>query len=114
MQARAISKFVRISPRKARLVVDAIRGKGVNDALRIVSLSTKKAARPIRKALESAIANAENNYDVDVDDLVVVKATVDMGRALRRLRPRAYGRADIIRRPTSHITIVVGDRESES
>jgi len=114
MEARAISKYVRISPRKARLVVDAIRGKGVNEALRIVHLSTKKAAGPIRKALESAIANAESNFDVDVDSLFVVKATVDMGRALRRLRPRAYGRADIIRRPTSHITIVVGDRESDA
>ena len=114
MEARAISRYVRISPRKARLVVDAIRGKGVNEALQIVHLSTKKAARPIRKALESAIANAENNYDVDVDGLFVVRATVDMGRSLRRLRPRAYGRADIIRRPTSHITIVVGDRESET
>jgi len=114
MEARAISKYVRISPRKARLVVDAIRGKGVNEALRIVHLSTKKAAGPIRKALESAIANAESNFDVDVDSLFIVRATVDMGRALRRLRPRAYGRADIIRRPTSHITIVVGDRESDA
>jgi len=114
MEARAISKYVRISPRKARLVVDAIRGKGVNEALRIVHLSTKRAARPIRKTLESAIANAESNFDVDVDSLFVVRATVDMGRALRRLRPRAYGRADIIRRPTSHITIVVGDRESDA
>jgi len=114
MQTRAVSRYVRISPRKARLVVDAIRGKGVNEALQIVLLSTKRAARPIRKTLESAIANAENNYDVDVDNLFVVQATVDMGRALRRLRPRAYGRADIVRRPTSHITIVVGDRESET
>jgi large subunit ribosomal protein L22 len=102
-----------MSPRKARLVIDAIRGKDVNEALRIVRLSSKKAARPIRKTLESAIANAENNYDVDVDKLVVVTATVDMGRALRRMRPRAYGRADIIRHPTSHVTIVVGDRGSE-
>ncbi len=114
METRAISRYVRVSPRKARQVVDAIRGKNVNEALRIVVLSTKKAARPIRKTLESAIANAENNYDVDVDDLVIVRATVDMGRSLRRLRPRAYGRADIIRRPTSHITIVVGDREGEA
>ncbi len=114
MEARAISRYVRISPRKARLVVDAIRGKDVSEALRIVHLSTRRAATPIRKTLESAIANAENNYDVDVDDLFVVRASVDMGRALRRLRPRAYGRADIIRRPTSHITIVVGDRESEA
>jgi large subunit ribosomal protein L22 len=113
MQARAIAKYVRVSPRKARLLVDAIRGKDVNEALRIVQLSSKKAAKPIRKTLESAIANAENNYDVDVDELIVVKASVDMGRSLRRLRPRAYGRADIIRRPTSHITIVVGDGGSD-
>jgi large subunit ribosomal protein L22 len=113
MEARAVAKYVRMSTRKARLVIDAIRGKNVNDALRIVRLSSKKAARPIRKTLESAIANAENNFDIDVDELYVVKATADMGRSLRRLRPRAYGRADIIRRPTSHITIVVGDRESE-
>jgi large subunit ribosomal protein L22 len=113
MQTRAIAKYVRVSPRKARLLVDAIRGKDVNEALRIVQLSSKKAAKPIRKTLESAIANAENNYDVDVDELIVVRASVDMGRSLRRLRPRAYGRADIIRRPTSHITIVVGDGGSD-
>ncbi len=112
MEARAVAKYVRVSPRKARLVIDAIRGKNVNEALRIVRLSSKKAARTIRKTLESAIANAENGYDVDVDSLFVVRATVDMGRSLRRLRPRAYGRADIIRRPTSHVTIVVGDGES--
>jgi len=113
MEARAVARYIRMSPRKARLVIDAIRGKNVNDALQIVQLSHKKAATPIRKTLESAIANAENNFDVDVDELYVVRATVDMGRALRRLRPRAYGRADIIRRPTSHITIVVGDRGTE-
>jgi large subunit ribosomal protein L22 len=113
MEARAVARHVRLSARKARLVVDAIRGMNVNDALRIVRLSKKKAARPILKTLESAIANAEDVYDIDVDELYVVQATADMGRSLRRLRPRAYGRADIIRRPTSHITIVVGDRESE-
>jgi large subunit ribosomal protein L22 len=112
MEARAVARHVRMSPRKARLVVDQIRGKDVNEALQIVQLSSKKAARTIRKTLESAIANAENNYDVNVDDLRVVKAWVDMGRQLRRLRPRAYGRADIIRRPMSHVTIVVGDGES--
>ena len=112
MEARAIAKHVRISPRKARLVIDAIRGKDVNEALRIVRMSNKKAARPIQKTLESAIANAENNFGVDVDDLVFVKAFVGRGKSLRRLRPRAYGRADIIRRPLSHISIVVGDRES--
>jgi len=112
MEARAVAKYVRVSPRKARLVVDAIRGKNVSEALKIVQLSSKKAARTIKKTLESAIANAESNYDVDVDSLKVVRAAVDMGRSLRRLRPRAYGRADIIRKPTSHVTIVVGDGES--
>jgi len=113
MEARAVARYVRISPRKARLVVDAIRGENVNEALRIVTMSSKKAARTVRKTLESAIANAEDGYDVDVDSLYVVRATVDMGKALRRLRPRAFGRADIIRRPTSHVTIVVGDGGSE-
>ncbi len=110
MEARAITKGIRLSTRKARLVIDLIRGKNVNEALKIVSLSNKKAARPIRKTLQSAIANAENLYDIDVDELFVVRATVDMGRALRRMKPRAMGRADIIRRPTSHITIVVGEK----
>jgi len=113
MEARAATRFVRVSPRKARLVVDGIRGRNVNEALRIVSLSNKKAARPIRKTLESAIANAENTYDVDVDRLFVLHAVVDMGRSYRRLKPRAMGRADIIRRPTSHITIVVSDEKEE-
>ena len=111
MEARAVTRFVRVSPRKARLVIDSIRNKNVNEALRIVSLSNKKAARPIRKTLESAIANAENTYEVDVDRLFVVHSIVDMGRSYRRLKPRAMGRADIIRRPTSHITIVVGDKK---
>ena len=111
MEARAIARHVRMSPRKARLVIDAIRGKGVNEALKIVRLTSKKAGLPIRKTLESAIANAENRYDVDVDSLFVVRATVDMGKSLRRMQPRAYGRADVVRHHTSHVTIVVGDRE---
>jgi len=109
MEARAITDLVRLSPRKVRLVVDAIRGKDVNTALRVVSLCNKKAARPIRKTLESAIANAESNYDVDVDQLRVVRAYVDMRKSLRRLKPRAMGRADITRRPMSRITVIVGD-----
>ena len=111
MEARAVARHVRMSPRKARLVIDAIRGKDVNEALKIVRLTSKKAGLPIRKTLESAIANAENRYDVDVDTLFVVRATVDMGKSLRRMQPRAYGRADVVRHHTSHVTIVVGDRE---
>jgi len=113
MEARAVADLIRISPRKVRLVIDTIRGKNVNVALRVVSLCNKKAARPIRKTLESAIANAENNYDVDVDQLCVVEAYVDMKRSLRRLKPRAMGRADIIRRPMSRITVIVGDERSQ-
>lgn len=92
------------------MVADAIRGKDVGEALRIVSLSSTKGARLLRKTLESAIANAENNYGVDVDRLFVLRAMVDMGRSLRRVKPRAMGRADIMRRPLSHITIVVGEK----
>ena len=113
MEARAVADLIRISPRKVRLVIDTIRGKNVNAALRVISLCNKKAARPIRKTLESAIANAENNYDVDVDQLCVVEAYVDMRKSLRRLKPRAMGRADIIRRPMSRITVIVGDERSQ-
>ncbi len=111
MEARAVSKHVRVSPRKARMIIDTIRGKDVGSALQVIAMSMGKAARPIRKTLESAVANAENNYEVDVDRLFVKTATVDMGRSYRRLKPRAMGRADIIRRPTSHITIIVAERE---
>jgi large subunit ribosomal protein L22 len=113
MEARAITRYVRLSPHRGRLVADAIRGKDVSEALRIVSLSSTKGARLIRKTLESAIANAENNYDIDVDSLFVARAAVDMGSSLRRLKPRAMGRADIMRRPTSHITIVVSEKKGE-
>jgi len=113
MEARAVTRGLRISPRKARLVADVIRGKNVNEALQNILLSNRKGARMIRKTLESAIANAENSYNVDVDDLFVVRATIDMGPSMRRLRPRAMGRADIVRRPTSHVTIVVGDKRGE-
>ncbi len=113
MEARAVTDLIRISPRKIRLVIDTIRGKNVNAALRVVSLCNKKAARPIRKTLESAIANAENNYEGDVDQLCEVGAYVDMRKSLRRLKPRAMGRADIIRRPMSRITVIVGDERSQ-
>ena len=113
MEARATTRFIRLSPRKGRVVIDAIRGKSVDEALRILTFSSRKAARPIRKTLESAIANAENNYNVNVDELYVSRAVVDMGRSLRRLKPRAFGRADIIRHPLSHITIVLSDTRGE-
>lgn len=113
MEAKALSKYIRISPYKAREVVDQIRGKDVDQALRVTRFSKKKAAREIRKTLESAIANAEENFGMDVDRLRVSKAYVDEGPKLKRLKPRAMGRADIINRRTSHITVAVSDGEEE-
>lgn len=112
MEARAIAKFVRVSPDRARLVIDEIRGKPVDEALRITRLAKSKAAQPIRKALESAIANAENNLDLDVDQLVVSQAFIDKGPVLKRMKPRSRGHADVIRRPTSHITVIVAEGEA--
>jgi len=111
MQARAIAKWVRVSPDRARLVAREIRGKSVDEALVFVQFAKAKAARAIRKLLESAVANAEHNYDMDVDRLYVKEIRVDQGPSLKRMKPRARGRADIIRRPTSHITVVVAERE---
>ena len=109
MEAKAISKWIRVSPDKARLLIDQIRGKPVDEALRIARFAKAKAARPIRKTLESAIANAEHNYDMNVDELIVQEVRVDRGPFLKRVNYRARGRADIIRRRTSHITITVSD-----
>lgn len=107
-------KMVRISPDKARLVIDQIRDKEIDEALRIVRFSKKKAARFVLKALESAIANAENNHDMDADELWIKEAYVDEGPSLKRLKPRARGSADIIRHRTSHITVVVSDEWEEN
>ncbi|UCC26784.1 MAG: 50S ribosomal protein L22 [Gemmatimonadales bacterium] len=112
MEARAVAKYVRMSPRKVRLVVDQIRGKGVNDAYAILQFSKKGAAEPVGKTLRSAVANAQykaqDQGDVlDVDELVVQEIFVDEGPTLRRYRAAAQGRAAPIRKRTSHITVVV-------
>ncbi len=109
MEVKAIAKYVRVSPSKARLVVDLVRGKPVGEALKTLRFAKQKAARHIRKTLESAIANAEHNAQLDVDALVVKEARIDQGPSMRRLNMRARGMADIIRRPTCHITMVVGE-----
>ncbi len=111
MEAKAIAKWIRVSPDRARLVAREIRGKPVDEALLIVQFGRSKGARVIRKALESAVANAEHNYEMDVDELYVKDVRVDKGPVLKRMKPRSRGRADIIRRPTSHITVVVAERE---
>ncbi|TVR61273.1 MAG: 50S ribosomal protein L22 [Gemmatimonadales bacterium] len=116
MEAKAEAKYVRMSPRKVRLVVDQIRGASVNDAYALLQFSKKAAAEPISKTLRSAVANAqyraeeEGDY-VDVDDLVVSAAYVNEGPTLRRWRAAAMGRAAPIRKRMSHITIVVDTKE---
>lgn len=110
-EAVARARFVRVSPLKARLVINEIRGKPVAEARRLLVLSPKKAARIIGKVLDSAVANAVNNLEMDEENLWVVKAYVDEGPRLKRLNPRAFGRADIIQRRLSHITIVVAEKE---
>ncbi|MBA5762704.1 50S ribosomal protein L22 [Vibrio sp. 404] len=110
MEALAKHNFARISPQKARLVADQIRGKSVDQALEILTFSNKKAAELIKKVLESAIANAEHNEGADIDDLNVAKIFVDEGPTMKRIMPRAKGRADRILKRSSHITVVVADR----
>lgn len=110
MEAIAKHNFARISPQKARLVADLIRGKSVDQALEILTFSNKKAAELVKKVLESAIANAEHNEGADIDDLNVAKIFVDEGPTMKRIMPRAKGRADRILKRSSHITVVVADR----
>ena len=117
MKARAIARYVRMSPRKVRLVVDQIRGKSVNEAYAILQFSKKVAAEPVGKTLRSAVANAQDRSQdegdlLDVDDLVVQEAFVDEGPTLKRWRARAQGRAAPIRKRTSHITVVVDTRDA--
>ena len=110
MEAIAKHRFARISPQKARLVADQVRGKTVAQALEILTFSNKKAAELVKKVLESAIANAEHNEGADIDDLSVAKIFVDEGPTMKRNMPRAKGRADRILKRSSHISIVVADR----
>ncbi len=110
MEARATARFMRISPRKARLVVDLIRGKHVTDAKTILSLANKAGARTVRKVLDSAVANAAQTGVIDTGILFVKKAYVDCGASQKRFRPAPMGRAHRYKRRTSHITIVVDEK----
>jgi len=109
MQVKATAKYIRISPQKARLVMDQIRGMPVSNALEVLEFSPKKAAHWVRKTLESAIANAEHNEGADIDDLKVTVGFVDEGPTMKRWLPRAKGRATPILKRSSHITVQVGD-----
>ncbi|HEU5139003.1 MAG TPA: 50S ribosomal protein L22 [Bacillales bacterium] len=109
MEAKASAKQIRISPRKARLVVDLIRGKQVGEAFAILKNTPRAASPLVEKVLKSAIANAEHNYEMEPDELSVHRIYVDEGATMKRFRPRAMGRAGRINKRTSHITIIVSD-----
>ncbi|NLO27196.1 MAG: 50S ribosomal protein L22 [Actinobacteria bacterium] len=107
----ATAKYVRVSPRKAGDMATLIRGKRVAEAKAILALSPRAAAKLVGKVLDSAVANAENNHDLDADDLYVVQAYANGGPTLKRFRPRAMGRASRIRKRTSHITVCVDEKK---
>lgn len=113
METRASARYIRISARKARLVVDTIRGRDIEAARQILDFSDKAAARVVSKVLHSAVANAENNNGLAPDDLYVAKVYVDEGPTLKRFRPRAMGRATRINKRTCHITLILDEKEPE-
>lgn len=114
MEAKAVAKYIRVAPNKARQVVNMIRGKQVDEARAILKYTPKRVAGVVAKVLDSAIANAEHNFDMDRENLFVSKVYVDGGPTMKRFKPRALGRADLIRKRTSHITVVVGEKEEVS
>jgi large subunit ribosomal protein L22 len=109
MEAKAVGKYIRISPQKARLVADVVRGMEVDKALTTLRFMPKKGAGILRKVIESAVANATQNDQVDVDDLFVKIIMIDGGPSLKRISPRAMGRATGIIKRTSHITVILGE-----
>jgi len=111
MEAKAQAKMVRISSRKVKLVIDLVRGKNVGEALAILRLTPKAASPVVEKLIMSAVANADHNYNMDVENLFVKEIYVGEGPTLKRFRPRAQGRATAIMKRTSHITAVVAEKE---
>jgi large subunit ribosomal protein L22 len=111
-EAQAVARMLRVSPQKLNLVAQLIRGKKVNIALADLEFSRKRIAKEVRKCLQSAIANAENNHDLDIDELVVAQALVGKGLVIKRFHARGRGRAGKIMKPFSHLTIVVRQVEA--
>ncbi|OGP97549.1 MAG: 50S ribosomal protein L22 [Deltaproteobacteria bacterium RBG_19FT_COMBO_46_9] len=112
MKSTAVARYVRLSPRKARLVMDQIRGKRVEEALNLLSFIPPKSANLLKKLIQSAVANAQQNSGVDVDNLYIEKIFADQGPVLKRFRPRAMGRAGRILKRTSHLKVVLDERRS--
>lgn len=110
MEAKAVAKFIRVSPRKARIVAENIKGKAVEEALNILRFTPQKPAEILSKVLYSAISNAEQMPGVDVDSLIVESVVVNEGPTWKRIKPRAMGRAYRVRKRTSHITVVVKEQ----
>jgi ribosomal protein L22 len=110
---RARSRYVRVAPRKARLVADQVRGLHIEQARALLEFSPRSAAKDIRKLIDSAAANAENNYDLVADEMRITEITVDEGPTLRRFRPRAQGRATRINKRTSHIAVALSPEDEE-
>lgn len=111
MEARAKATFERIAPRKVKIVLDLIRNKPADEAMAILKFTPKAACEPVAKLLKSAMANAENNHDMDVSRLYVAECSVSQGPTLKRIRPRAHGRAFRINKKTSHINLVLKEME---
>ncbi len=109
MEVRAVTKYIRISPYKVRQVMDVVRGKPVALALAELKYMPQKAAREVARTIKSAAANAENNFDMDPAELTIKRIYADQGPRLKRYMPRARGRIDMIRKPTTHITVIVDD-----
>jgi len=109
LEVKATAKYVRISPRKARQAVDLIRGKMAAEAINTLKFLPNKSARIVGNVVKSAMANAENNLNLDIDNLVISQAYVNQGPTMKRVRPRAMGRAFLIRKRSSHITVAVSD-----
>nr|WP_231039959.1 50S ribosomal protein L22 [Pectinatus cerevisiiphilus] len=110
VEAKATAKYIRIAPRKARVVIDLIRGKNVAEAFAVLKFTPKIGADVVNKVLKSAVANAENNFDMNVDALYVAEAYVDQGPTLKRIHPRSRGQAFKILKRTSHVTVIVKEK----
>jgi large subunit ribosomal protein L22 len=107
METRAVARYIRISPRKVRLIMDEVRGKKVGDALNMLTFAPQKGASVLKKLIHSAFANAEQTTNVDVDQLYIKRVFADEGPTLKRFRPRALGRATKIRKRSSHLTVIL-------